>query len=241
MDGESLREIAYLTDEDITQGRESNNEENVKIKIVVRLLHELGWEDKEIDFEPFSDAGKIDILLKIGRFPRVIIEVKSYEQDLKHHRAQVFKYAKSKDVKQFILTNGKIFEFFQIRGSWDSIDTKKLIPHLTILRKDLVQQEGVLRYYLGRTELGILSAYSTTAVNNDYLVLRKILSNQKIQLYTNLREKIVEQYNSDSNYHKKLDAWIKKIQWDQSWSWTENFSGRTKNKFLKRKVEAALK
>ncbi len=236
-----MENIVKLSREDITQERDSNNEENVKVKVVVKLLQALGWEDNEIDFESDAGSGKIDVLLKIERIPQVIIEIKSYEQDLLSHRSQVFRYSRTKGVKQFILTNGNIFEFYQIRLSWDQIDEGNLNPNLILQREDFIQKEGVLRYYLGRTELGILSAFSTSPVNNNYLELRKILSNLKIHLFLNLREKIIFQYQRNPDYHRKLDAWIKKIQWEQSWTWTDNFTGRSKNKFLKRKVETILK
>lgn len=237
---ESLKDIEQKSEEEITQGRDSNNEENVKIKVVVPILKYLGWNDQEMDFEPSVSSGKVDILLKIENIPKIIIEVKSYEKNLQNHRKQVFNYAKSKDVKQFILTNGRTFELFKVVTKWDDVDVKNLLPFETIHKNDLSNKEGLLRYHIGREDLGILLTYYAISVNNNYLELRQILNDLKIELYLYLSEQIKKLYKKDESFKDKIDSWIKNINWDINWVWSDNFKTRVLNKFLKRKIELIL-
>jgi len=237
---ETIKDIEKKLLEDVSQGRDSNNEENVKIKIIVPLLKALGWKDSEMDFESSVKAGKIDILLKIEQIPRLIIEVKSLEKDLEVHREQAFNYAKSKGIKDFILTNGITFNFFKITKNWKDVEIKDLKPFDTIKKEELTEKEGILRYYIGRDELGILLAHFEISVNTNYLELRKILNDLKIALFLDLREKIRFLYQNDKKYKIKLDNWIEEINWDFDWEWTDNFTRKIINKSLKRKIENIL-
>lgn len=237
---DSLKEIEEKPEEEITQGRDSNNEENVKIKVVVPILRILGWKDKEMDFEPSVSSGKVDILLKIDNIPKIIIEVKSYEKKLANHRKQVFNYAKSKDIKQFVLTNGKTFELFKVTKKWDEIDVTKLKPFETIQKNELIRKEGLLRYHIGREDLGILLSYYTLSVNSNYLELRQVLAKLKIELYLFLSSQIRKLYKQNEKFKEKIDNWIININWNPNWNWTDNFNKRTLNRFLKRKIESIL-
>lgn len=235
-----LREIEQKPEDEITQGRDSNNEENVKIKVVVPILRILGWKDGEMDFEPSVSSGKVDILLKIDNIPKIIIEVKSYEKNLANHRKQVFNYSKSKDIKQFVLTNGKSFELFKVITKWDEVDVEKLRPFEIIQKNELTRKEGLLRYHIGREDLGILLSYYTLSVNNNYLELRKVLASLKIKLYLFLSSQIKKLYKQDEKFKEKIDKWIININWDAKWTWTDNFKRNTLNRFLKRKIESIL-
>lgn len=237
---DSFKKIEQKSEEEITQGRNSNNEENVKIKVVVPILRILGWKDGEMDFEPSVSSGKVDILLKIDKIPKIIIEVKSYEKDLEKHRKQVFNYAKSKDIKQFVLTNGRSFELFKVIAKWDDVDVKKLTPFEVIHKSELTKKEGLLRYHIGREDLGILLSYYTLSVNKNYLELRKVLTSLKIELYLLLSSKIKKIYRRDKKFKEKIDSWIIDINWDSNWIWTDNFKRKIVNKFLKKKIESIL-
>lgn len=221
----------------VSKGRISNTEENVKLMLIAPLLKILGWTDDNLDYEPSASSGKIDILLKIEGIPRMVVELKSLEKKLEDHVEQVFNYARIKDTKVFALSNGHRFDFFKVTQKWEDVDIAKLKPIEIIKKTELTQKEGLLRYYLGYEELRFLFANKPVSVEKNIIEFQEILNDLKIELYLDFIKKINEKRIRNPEFQQRLEDWIKKINWEEDWVWTNNFSSRIVNKVLKKSIE----
>src|SRR5262245_57492703 len=88
----------------ISKGREGGNEENVKNLMIIPLIKLLGYSSPiDVDFEYKTKSGRADIALYIDGKPKVIVEVKSLEQNLCHHIEQALEYAVEKQIGYVML------------------------------------------------------------------------------------------------------------------------------------------
>lgn len=118
--------VFNLDEKSITMGKTKGNEENVKNKIIVKILNFLGFdEQRDLDFEKSSLRGSIDIAIKLSEKenkPKVLIEVKYWKKDLdKIRKESKYKsdvqqgliYALESGIEWFIITNGYEWRFYK--------------------------------------------------------------------------------------------------------------------------------
>jgi len=106
--------IRNLDETDATFLKGSGNEENVKLFIIRPLLETLGYKNpKQINFEYKIDLKRADIVLLVGGKPKVLIEVKSSNQNLDNHLKQAFEYSNRIQCPYTFLTNGNDFRLYK--------------------------------------------------------------------------------------------------------------------------------
>ncbi|MGI0090423.1 MAG: hypothetical protein ACREBS_01815, partial [Nitrososphaerales archaeon] len=89
----SLSKLDVLNE--VCLGRKSGTEENVKIKVVIKLLNLLGYDtQKDMDFEHHVYDKRADIALLVDSKPKVIVETKSLEKKLDEYKVQALEYAR---------------------------------------------------------------------------------------------------------------------------------------------------
>lgn len=96
------------------------NEEAVKMSLVVPLLQSLGYDvfnPLEVIPEYVCDIGikkgeRVDFAVFDGELPTLLIECKNVNQDLDLHINQLFRYYTTSNARIAILTNGVVYKFF---------------------------------------------------------------------------------------------------------------------------------
>jgi len=99
------------------------DEAKTKQKIVLRILHLVGWNIFDVDeVEPEYGVSnkRVDYSLIAGN-NKVFLEVKKVGEDLESHQEQLLMYAFEEGVKLAVLTNGIIWQFFLPlkEGKWE--------------------------------------------------------------------------------------------------------------------------
>lgn len=138
--------VKFCSLEDIVSWKRKDigyNEENVKIKVIVPLLMELGHKITQLDFE----HNGIDIFLKdLPPECRVIVETKNLSGNIEKHLPQLRRYANQANALFSVISNGE-----QIRIYAFPYD----IPVFSIQRKELSDPSKyeLLKKFLSRKNL----------------------------------------------------------------------------------------
>ena len=95
----------------------SNNEEQVKINLIIPILNVLGWntqDPSQVRFETSTEGGgRIDIVLKKDGKDVFLIEVKNLSKKLSNYLEQVGKYMFDKGIPKGALSNGREWVFIK--------------------------------------------------------------------------------------------------------------------------------
>ena len=106
-------------------------EEDVKIKVALRILRCLGYRDTDLSFEHSG----IDIFVRgPSKETCIIVETKKLGENLEKHLPQMKRYMEKKHALLGILTNGDEFRIFAC-----SVD----MPLCKIYRRDLARKENI--------------------------------------------------------------------------------------------------
>lgn len=97
------------------------DEANTKAAILQDFIEILGWEipkNTELEFsvKALGKVHKVDYALKIGGQPVAFLEAKGLDNSLTDdHREKIGDYLRNENVELGILTNGRQYEFYQLR------------------------------------------------------------------------------------------------------------------------------
>lgn len=143
-----IKAIQNIDLSDVWHGKRSGVEENVKLKIVLPLLKELGYDTvRDMDFEHFVENKRADIALLVDRKAKVVVECKSLEKNLDDYISQALNYAVKKQIPYILLTNGKEFRLYKsfIENLINPKD--RLLVFITL--DNLVKQYEDLKEWIG--------------------------------------------------------------------------------------------
>ena len=208
-----IRDISNLNLRDVTNG-EKGKEENIKIYIVRPILEELGYDRPgSADFEFKSGVGRADVALLIKKQPKVIIEIKSWEENLDNHTEQGIKYAIDKQVPFVLLTNGEEFRLY--KSFIENIVKARDRELLRFKRVELIRRYGEIYNWISRESLSRKKTDSLADKKSQILraeitpkTLVDNLRGGQNRLATDLIQKIEGAYYKDSKFKEKVDKWI---------------------------------
>jgi len=193
-------------------------EENVKIKIVIRLLELLGYSlQQDMDFEHNVRNKKADIALLLDNKPKLLIETKDLDENLDNHIHQALDYAFNKGVEWVILTNGleiRVYKSFipYIPSEDRLIFTATLsnLPQSFNSLFELVCKEHLqdAKKLTERAE-SIRENITTKILIEDLAECRKRLAND---LFIQFKAR----YETDSEFKEIIDAWATDVKMNVS-------------------------
>jgi len=229
-----IQRILHVDWKDITQGRSSGVEENIKNKVVVDFLEALGYDRaRDMDFEYFVENKRADIAIKIDNTLKFIVECKSPEKDLDNYVDQALEYALKKQVKYVILTNGKEFRLY-LTFIENIVDPKDRLLK-TIFISELKESFDEINQLISKKSLIQQTLDKWSDKKAEELVqkitpqkLLELLNDAKLELKKDISPKIIRKYNSDNRFKSKVDDWIKE---------TANLNPKNKKEWLSRLSE----
>ena len=93
------------------------NEIRTRTVLIDPILCALGWnvtDPSTVSIEYSTDHGTVDYALVTDSMPIAIVEAKKLEEPLKKHEMQMLTYAMSQGIKYALLTDGDIWEMFDV-------------------------------------------------------------------------------------------------------------------------------
>ena len=229
---------------DVCQGRTSGVEENIKNKIVIKVLQALGWDlEKDMDFEHHVQNKRADVALVFNGGPVFIVETKSVEIRLILHKAQALNYAYNKGVQWVLLTNGSKFQLFKsviYRNPSQKPDSSSAVlveprynqPIFESSLRDLPDRFLTLWNYISKDEFGKIEERTLAIVSrvakriNEEIFLHQ-LNAAKLGLFNFLRNQFLQRYETDDSFTKRIDNWIDTNEIDKDWTWKKQYKEDT--------------
>ncbi len=217
----SLDGIQKINLDDVWQGKKTGVEENVKIKIVLPLLHELGYNDiTDMDFEHYVENKRADIALLVEKQPKVIVECKSLEKNLDDHINQALNYAMKQQIPYVLLTNGKEFRLYKpfIENLVNPKDRLLLSIHLKTLVHDYPELKDWISIDSLKTKIDKKAGQIAKKLNESITpkTLTENLKNAKESLTEDAKEKILPAFKTDLEFRGLVDKWIKDSELDST-------------------------
>jgi type I restriction-modification system DNA methylase subunit len=208
-----VQQLQGISFEAVTKGKAGGIEENVKQFIVVPLLHYLGFKDaKDVDYEYKTKSGRADIALLVDGKPKVIVEVKSFEQNLLNHVEQAVGYAHEQQVGFVLLTNGKEFRLFRsfIENVVDPRDRELLKFEL----RKLEEQIPELKKWISKESL-VSKTIDKIAEKQERVIRERVtaptlikhLKDAKIILADNSKAKIQDLHPNHEGFRRAVAKW----------------------------------
>ena len=155
------------------------NEEHVRLCLVSRILHELGWDiwnpievNAEFPAIPNEDRTKVDLALFVNSYtPSVFIEIKAVDKignNLASIEKQLRDYNRNNTALFSIITDGKMWRFYlsQTGGEF----AQKCFKVINIQDDDTDDLEIMFTYFLSKEEIASGSAEQEA---NNYLQLNQ--------------------------------------------------------------------
>lgn len=105
------------------------NESRTRTVLIDPILCALGWDVTDpstVSIEYSTDHGIVDYALLTDTKPIAIVEAKKLEEPLKKHEMQMLTYAMSQGIKYALLTDGDIWEMFDVFKVAGMTDKKTL-------------------------------------------------------------------------------------------------------------------
>jgi len=234
-----IKELQNIDLDNVSFGKKSGVEENVKLKIVLELLKLLGYDTvKDMDFEHFVKNKRADIAILYNQKPKIMIECKSIEQDLDKHIEQALSYAINKQVPFVILTNGveiRLYKSFieNIENPADrlllKIPLKQLEMHWNELN-DWISHESIA------DDLDSLSEEKESEIRTEITApnLLENLKKAKQILFDNCKPKIEQKYDTDEEFRASVNKWIADSELDvkDEGVWTEKLAKEITYSFI---------
>ena len=208
---------------DICGGKKTGQEENIKIKIVLKVLDHLGWPLVDMDFEHHVRNKRADIALMVGNKPKVIVETKSLEvTNLGAHKSQALEYAIVEGADWSILTNGNEFQLYRTYIS--GVPTVKNRPVFQIRLNNLFAGFEEFKSLVGHKEISQIDKKTrhTIDVIRDAVTeedLIETLREGKRILFFELLGQFDVKYGTDKGFREKIDTWVKDNQINKEINW----------------------
>ncbi len=139
------------------------NEEHVRISLVLRILVELGrdiWNPKEVNSEfkavPNEDTSRVDIALFLNEYlpPSIFIEIKSVgkiDTDLFRIEQQLRDYNRNNTAQFSIITEGQKWRFYYSQTGGEF--SQKCFKVIDIIQNDLSDVVNSLTLFLSKDEI----------------------------------------------------------------------------------------
>ena len=139
------------------------NEEHVRISLVLRILFELGWDiwnPKEVNSEfkavPNEDTSRVDIALFLNEYlpPSIFIEIKSVgkiDTDLFRIEQQLRDYNRNNTAQFSIITEGQKWRFYYSQTGGEF--SQKCFKVIDIIQNDLSDVINSLTLFLSKDEI----------------------------------------------------------------------------------------
>ena len=139
------------------------NEEHVRISLVLRILFELGWDiwsPKEVNSEfkavPNEDVSRVDIALFLNEYspPSIFIEIKSVGKiitDLFRIEQQLRDYNRNNTAQFSIITDGQKWRFYYSQTGGEF--SQKCFKVIDIIQNDLSDVVNSLTLFLSKDEI----------------------------------------------------------------------------------------
>lgn len=155
---EILSDIKYKLTKNYFQ-----NEEHVRISLVLRILFELGWDiwnPKEVNSEfktvPNEDTSRVDIALFLSEYspPSIFIEIKSVGKivtDLFRIEQQLRDYNRNNTAQFSIITDGQEWRFYYSQTGGEF--SQKCFKVIDIIQNDLSDVINSLTLFLSKDEI----------------------------------------------------------------------------------------
>lgn len=217
-----IEKIQNINLDDVWQGKTSGIEENVKLKIVLPLLEALGYDrTKDMDFEHFVENKRADIALLVDGNPKVMVECKSLEKNLDDHITQALNYAIKKAIPYALLTNGKEFRLYKpfVENLVNPKDRLLVSVKLDTLTQDFkelndwISRESLIKNKIDKKAKKVVEKLRAEITPKDLI---ESLKNAKRVLTDDAKTKILPTFNSDMEFRKLVDEWVKDSELDIS-------------------------
>ena len=155
---EILSDIKYKLTKNYFQ-----NEEHVRISLVLRILFELGWDiwnPKEVNSEfkavPNEDVSRVDIALFLNEYspPSIFIEIKfvgKIDTDLFKIEQQLRDYNRNNTAQFSIITDGQKWRFYYSQTGGEF--SQKCFKVIDIIQNDLSDVINSLTLFLSKDEI----------------------------------------------------------------------------------------
>ncbi len=212
---------------EVCLGRQTGNEENVKVKLVVPILELLGYDPiRDFDYERHVERGRPDIVLLVGDSPRLIVEAKGLDKDLEEHKVQGLGYAGDAGIPWTVLTNGVQWDLYKtfIAG----VPHSENEPIFTILSKDLPSRFGELESLIARQNIESLERIATPQVEHvarkaKVSDLARMSRRFRASLFSQLRNQFDDAYAENTSFTQKVDQWVSEQGVDKNYDWYRAF------------------
>jgi type I restriction-modification system DNA methylase subunit len=212
---------------DVCRGKKSGVEENIKVKVVLKVLNLLGYDTTtDMDFEHNVENKKADIALLVERKPKIIVETKSLEKSLEDYKTQALEYARKKGITWVMLTNGSEFRLY--KSFIEHVEDRRNRPLITVSLSNIVSVFSELSRYISKSNIAkidettknIVEEIRKTVTEEDLL---ETLSQSKRELFADLRHQFEARYLKDVAFKAKIDAWISDQQVNVKDDWIDQY------------------
>lgn len=200
-----LLKLVELSREEI-----GNSEENVKQKFVVPLMEIFGHNRNVLDFEYASKGKRIDIYIKgLPHDCKVVIDTKSYEEDLENHIEQIATYAIQEGALIALIANGEEIRAYSPMRGYSFRDSLLYC----FKRKELSEEENqnVLEKFIGRNNLSNRETREFVRLREEEIVDLQ-LSIERLQgQFEQKRNEIEQQISRLSSHKNEIEKEIKNL------------------------------
>ena len=138
------------------------NEEHVRLSLVARILHELGWDiwnpnevNSEFSVLPHEDKSRVDIALFLSPYvPSVFVEIKSVgklEGSVNRIEQQLRDYNRNNTALFSIITDGRKWRFYYSQTGGEF--AQKCFKTIDIIEDDIEDVELSFQSFLSKSEI----------------------------------------------------------------------------------------
>lgn len=180
-----------------------------------------------MDFEHRSGSGSADIALILDSRIPVIVECKSLEKKLEREKVQGLEYAQAVGAPWTLMTNGIKWEL--LPTFVEGVPRSKIDPVFSTTLGLLPNTIDELHSLIGKDEIDRINERTRPIIE---FLQRRIteeeflegLSEFKHQLYTFLRSKFTEMYDTEEDFRTRIDNWADENDFDRDWTWMSRFN-----------------
>lgn len=211
---------------DVCNGKKSGQEENIKVKVVLRLLRLLGWHEDDMDFEHHVGNKRADIALMVDHEPKVIVETKSHEKTLDAYKTQTLGYAQKKGITWALLTNGNEWQLYKsfIEGVEDRRNRPVFETRLLHIGRDFSELAKLIGHE-HIADLDVVTKPQVEAIRKAITEedLLETLHQSKQLLFNDLLRQFSDKYTNDKNFRSKIDQWVEERRIDKTEVWLDQY------------------
>ncbi|MDV3277463.1 MAG: N-6 DNA methylase [Nitrososphaerales archaeon] len=214
---------------DVCKGKKSGAEEDIKQKIVVRVLEWLCYDKvKDMSFEFHVANKRADVALLIDEKPKVIVETKSPEQTLDDWKVKSLQYAKDKSISWLLLSNGIKFQLY--KSFIEGVENSRNRPVFETDLKHLPERFDELKGLIGHEHLRDIDKNPEVktrvesirrAVTEEELL--ETLREGKRKLFLDILPQLTEKYSGNATFRRKIDRWVEEKSVNKSETWLDQY------------------